>query len=502
MDFDYIIVQAGGKGTRLEYLTHNKPKALVSINNLPMMFHLFKKYPDKKFIIIGDYKFDVMEKYLSAFAEVPFLLVDARGKSGTCAGIQQACEVIPDGKGFLLIWSDLILPDQFRMPENLCENYIGISGDFPCRWSYMDDVFMEEKSVEHGVAGFFYFTDKKMLAKVPAEGELVRWMQSENMKFSEITLAKTKEYGLLSEYNKLQKMKCRPFNEMKIIDGKVFKKPITEQGEKLAKDEVDWYKKTQELGYTYLPRIDSFDPLVMEYLEKGTIYDRGCDSAPEKRILLKKIVDALSSLHSLAQSDVDYFDIFDNYVKKTFDRLSKVRDLVPFAKDEFVVVNGKRCRNVFFIEEDIYRLFRDYKLNSFSLIHGDCTFSNMMLNNQGDVVLIDPRGYFGKTKYFGDTLYDWAKVYYSLVGNYDQFNLGKFTLDIREQDVELKIESNGWEELEEEFLSMISDRCNIKYLKLVHAVIWLSLTTYAWNDYDMICGAFYNGLYYLEECLE
>ena len=29
--FNYIIVQAGGKGTRLEHLTKNKPKALVPI---------------------------------------------------------------------------------------------------------------------------------------------------------------------------------------------------------------------------------------------------------------------------------------------------------------------------------------------------------------------------------------------------------------------------------------------------------------------------------------
>ena len=38
-------------------------------------------------------------------------------------------------------------------------------------------------------------------------------------------------------------------------------------------------------------------------------------------------------------------------------------------------------------------------------------------------------------------------------------------------------------------------------IKLLHAVIWLSLTTYAWQDYDSVCGAFYNGLYYLEEVL-
>ena len=68
MDLNYIIVQAGGKGSRMERLTRNKPKALVPVNNLPMIFHLFKKFPDKKFVIIGDYKFDVLERYLNSFA--------------------------------------------------------------------------------------------------------------------------------------------------------------------------------------------------------------------------------------------------------------------------------------------------------------------------------------------------------------------------------------------------------------------------------------------------
>ena len=54
MDLNYIVVQAGGKSSRMKRLTRNKPKALVPVNNLPMIFYLFKKFPDKKFIIIGD----------------------------------------------------------------------------------------------------------------------------------------------------------------------------------------------------------------------------------------------------------------------------------------------------------------------------------------------------------------------------------------------------------------------------------------------------------------
>ena len=38
----------------------------------------------------------------------------------------------------------------------------------------------------------------------------------------------------------------------------------------------------------------------------------------------------------------------------------------------------------------------------FSLIHGDCTFSNIIMRNDLEPILIDRRGYFGKTEFYGD----------------------------------------------------------------------------------------------------
>ena len=76
-----IIVQAGGKGTRLEGLTHNKPKCLVPVNNLPILFYAFQKFKDADFTIIADYKTDVLEKYLAAFAnQYKFNIVKATKK--------------------------------------------------------------------------------------------------------------------------------------------------------------------------------------------------------------------------------------------------------------------------------------------------------------------------------------------------------------------------------------------------------------------------------------
>ena len=178
---EYIIVQAGGKGTRLGHLTKNKPKALVPVENLPMLFHLFRTYPGRRFLIIADYKKEVLREYLSAFADVKYQVIEAEG-TGTCSGIRQAMAHIPEGSPFMLVWSDLILPGNLKLPEKQGD-YIGISTTFPCRWKYESGVFTEERSTEHGVAGFFLFSEKSKLKYLPESGELVRWMQNKDMKF-------------------------------------------------------------------------------------------------------------------------------------------------------------------------------------------------------------------------------------------------------------------------------------------------------------------------------
>lgn len=44
----HVIIQAGGKGTRLEGLTRNRPKCLVPVNNRPLIFWAFEAFKDVK----------------------------------------------------------------------------------------------------------------------------------------------------------------------------------------------------------------------------------------------------------------------------------------------------------------------------------------------------------------------------------------------------------------------------------------------------------------------
>ena len=501
MNFDYIVVQAGGKGSRMKHLTQNKPKALVPVDNLPMIFHLFRKFPDKKFIVIGDYKFDVLKKYLEAFADVEYEIVNAHGKTGTCSGLSSAMAHLPENQAFMLIWCDLVLNKDLDLSLYTDGNYCGISKGFECRWKYENGVFEEQPSSECGVAGLFVFQDKSVLSQVPESGEFVRWLSTQSVAFDTIPLHRTREFGLVSEYNKLKPEKCRPFNKLTVGEDYIIKEAVDQQGEALAKREIAWYEKAKEFGFTGLPKIYSTSPLKMEKIQGKNLYEYKDLDVQSKKEVLTKIVQCLRELHGFGTAPFDEASYNDAYLDKTFVRLEKVRELVPFAKDPYIEINGKKCRNVFYHKEELERLFEGMKPEQFVFLHGDCTFSNMMLKEDLTPVFIDPRGYFGHTQFYGDPAYDWAKLYYSIVGNYDQFNLKRFSLLINESNVNLSVESSGWEQTEEHFFNLLNGEVSVKQIKLIHAIIWLSLTTYAWEDYDSICGAFYNGLLYLEDVL-
>ena len=60
------------------------------------------------------------------------------------------------------------------------------------------------------------------------------------------------------------------------------------------------------------------------------------------------------------------------------------------------------------------------------IIHGDPVFTNIIINNHDKIKFIDMRGKVGdKLTIYGDWLYDWAKIYQSIIG-YDEILISKF----------------------------------------------------------------------------
>ena len=503
MKIEYVIVQAGGKGTRLGKLTHNRPKALVSINNRPIIFHLFEKFPDCRYVIIGDYKYGVLEKYLDNFAKVSFASIKANGK-GNATGIATALNYIPQGKPFMLLWSDLLIDDKIDFDSLPYGNYVGITNKFSCSWKFENNLFEKTQSNKNGLVGFFIFKDKSVINGIPEEGSFAQWIQKQSIDFFSLDMLETNELGTLDAIKLVDhsnENRCRPYNKM-IFDGeKVIKEGVTSDGKELIKREIAWYKYATEHGFTEIPTIHSFEPLTMSKIHGENIFKANL-TEEEKKITIKRLVESLLKMHEIGKSEQNAFDMQEDYYAKTLKRLYSIWSCIPHANEIFININGKKCQNIL-VKPELLQKFVDYTVSEktdFGLIHGDGTLTNTMIDYNGKIYFIDARGYFGKTPLIGDVNYDWAKLYYSVNASFDQFNIKNFDLNINEDCVNFKIAASGWEKLTEYMFSIIPN-CNIKKIKFIHSIIWLSLASHCWEDYDSMCLAFYNGLYLLNELM-
>jgi 23S rRNA U2552 (ribose-2'-O)-methylase RlmE/FtsJ len=506
MEFEYVIVQCGGKGTRLGKYTRNRPKALVPVRNRPILFHLFAKYPKKKFIIIGDYMRDVLERYLELFADVEYISIAASGE-GNAAGISDALALLPDGSPFLLLWSDLILGDAFQ-PELLPPgSYVGVTDRFPCSWRFQDGSLEKLPAERGGVAGCFLFPGRETLRGLPACGSFTKWLKQQPLGLLPMDMADTVEVGTLDSLRRCSdtENRCRPYNRIEMLEETVVKTGLTPEAQKLIEREIVWYERLTRYGFTGIPRILATDPLTMERIHGVNIF-RADIREERKPEILRKMVETLGWMHRLERSGPNPFDLRKDCYQKTMSRMRSISAAIPFSSERSITINGKPCCNPLrcsdvFLALDTRFLAQDA---AFGIIHGDCTFTNTLIDSAENLYFIDARGYFGNTPLIGDTCYDWAKIYYSVVGCFDQFNVGNFDLTIDGGGVSYQIAPSGWEQYAPVLLEAIDaqekiDRTRLHY---IHAIIWLSLASHCWEDYDSMCLAFYKGTELFQKVLD
>lgn len=497
-----VIVQAGGLGSRLEYYTWNKPKCLLPLNGKPLLYHWFDKFPGSKFIVIIDYLSNVVEKWLESFPPgVDFVLIKTEQK-GTLGGLSDALQHVPEGDSTtVLTWCDLFPANLEINDLKFQNNCLGVAttDDFTCRWSWQSQI-EETSSNKQGICGLFTFANKDILLGMPQQGEFVSWLSQANVECFKIPGQGLQEFGTLNEVQQYYKQQghARFFNNISIGEHTVVKSSKLAEFDHLINDEIQWYKHAAMLGIKNIPAVYSFQPLTLSKIQ-GVNPDQLAFSKTKRASLLDKIFQAFDIMHGLENVVSNNQDCWDMYISKTQTRLTKLKTLRPdLLQKDYVNVNGRKCKNILHKKYNhvIQECFQYLPCEHFSFIHGDPTFCNTLVDADNIPWFLDPRGSFGSTKLHGDSDYDWAKLYYSLVGQYDSFNKKLFCLEQHGYHVEVRIHSNGWQHLQ----PMLEEKLQNKLakVKILHGLIWLSLVGYVQDDYDSILASFYQGLFYLE----
>jgi GTP:adenosylcobinamide-phosphate guanylyltransferase len=483
-----IIIQAGGRGSRMNNLTTIKPKCLVPVFGKPILFHWLDLYPEHEFIIICDYKKEILKKYTNKFRPNSKVIFIETKEKGTCSGVKAALNHIDLKSPFVFTWSDLIpLKKQHFIINNINIGLTSIDCSFSCRWKYETEL-KEENNIVNGVAGIFTIADKTLIQDIPKSGPFTDYLINANKLFNSFYINDMIDIGTEEQFKKYH-TNNRFFNEVTIKNDTVVKRAKVKEYEKLIIDELNWYNHVASFGFDRIPRILSSSPFTMTKIDGVNPFLREPSES-----FLKDVLQTLKKLHSLQSANTDISEMSLVYKDKTFERVDSVKDLIPFIQNETININSKIYKNPFHPknkEEFINKILNVCNVDTFTLIHGDPTFSNMISSNN-QAYFIDPRGYFGKQKLVGDPRYDYAKLYYSFYGNYDNINSKNYFIDIKDDCVIFNIKDHGWSELEDVFFN------NIPYtkqeIKLLHVLIWFSLCGYVIEDYSSILLAFYNGV--------
>jgi capsule biosynthesis phosphatase len=204
----------------------------------------------------------------------------------------------------------------------------------------------------------------------------------------------------------------RHFNEVKI--GKTF---IKKSNDIKLQGEIEYYKWVEDNGTEEIQKLfpkmltysdNSVELEMIQGINFSTMYVNNILTIEHLQLLMEKI----KLLHSNVESDETHFD-YPNLSKKFVERV-KMYDYKLYGILDDEVLQIEKELNV--VESQGYKNV---------MIHGDCVFSNIMLSESGDIKFVDVRGMVGDKKTcYGLYLYDYAKIYQSLIG-YDEILMDK-----------------------------------------------------------------------------
>jgi len=492
-----VVILSAGLGSRLNHITNYIPKCLVNLGSKTALAHQIEYYQknydnlDKIYLIVnGRYK-KMVEGYLIANDYTGISVCVENEISGSANAIRNFVNNHAFiGKTFLFNWCDIIPKSKM----DLSNNRIIFTHGNQCRYR-VDDVKVVFQSNSGNVIGLYYIPYMPNINGMYNNGEdFIKCFSTLSFDVQELELLT--DFG---EYDKFKQV-CstfnieREFNEILIDGNTVRKKSINPKGHKLQKDELKWYKYADK---NLVPKILAKSEYDKEFIMERIFGTMAFQSKLNKFEIVTKVIAQLDILHnSVPKKQINKEQLKTDITKEAIDKLihrCSVIDQIVKAFGEIKTVNNLKIRSHLEVANLLYEKILKCNENTktYSFIHGDCNFSNIMIDEDEKIKFLDPRGYFGNTKLFGLESYDMAKVLYACSG-YDEFNSNwDFSINkIENNNIEFDIKPwmNTYLKLD-----IFSEEC---YYWL--PLIWINLGGYYKNNPVKAIAAYYHGLYLAE----
>jgi len=273
-------------------------------------------------------------------------------------------------------------------------------------------------------------------------------------------------------------------------------------------NEINWFKEAKKRIPDNIPRIYNYNKYIdapqnrsrlryyeMERIDGENLYLWAIKNKNFAFNAFDKLIKLVNFFHKESYK-VNIEDIYEMYY------LKPKKSMESFIKEKRIdvnslFVNNQKMENPLLLLENLFRQFKKFLINTrYSFIHGDLTMGNTLINKEGKLFLIDPRGKFGNTRIYGDVRYDVAKMYYSIIGNFESLSYGNFNFSrdsSKQNKYSYKIKDCGFGSYEKRMLNLFEEK--IEIIQFIHATIWLSLMPHVLGN-QKFC-AFCHGTYLL-----
>lgn len=507
-----VVIVAGGLGTRYHELSVF-PKILLATrfynSLLTQDVDIFKNH--KISLIINEKYYDMTLDYITV-NNIDINLVKSSNVNGSYNTIKSVYDKIPHDN-VLFIWSDLEIFEDF---SHQFENDTIICHQGHYRYVFENNKIRLSDNKHGNVPGIYFLknTDKYFTHELDeiSNYDLIDCLMDSNQMFDCFDIDKNNivEYRdkdsyvhLMHKINPIDmKMKTRFFNKIStIIDEntgeiKLKKQAIVKDYYPIIRKEFDWYKKMRmEFDEKKISKIipitddkmcDDDTSFVMEFLSNWDSLHAYVKSHNEEDVQqvyrkIKRHLMYLSTVYNYVSHDQFAEDLKYEVIDKVLSRCNKIKNMLV-KYDAHDLENRLNMAYQYLLSTEPNTQVR------YCVCHGDLNGSNAMVNPKNhQVKFIDPRGYFGKTTFYGWQPYEYAKLLYCLSG-YDDFNN---LPQIYGMDFPKKLE----------YYDKI-DYLNNKQLRVLVGIIWIALAGYISQDIMKANIAYEYGLDFLQQALD
>lgn len=523
MDYKILILSAG-LGSRLGKSYKNLNKALVSINNKPVISYLIEKFPfDIEIVVALGHKGDILRDYIEISHpkhKFKFVYVDKYFGKGSGLGYSLlACKEylqcpfifspndcivsneipIPDYNW--LGFSDSELNNEYRslkinnnFVEKILEKeeivspfqkpYIGLAGikDHKLFWEFM------EKGKEYGSIsiGECYAIGKCLEIQKSFKAIKFDWFDTGNL--NSLQVAKDQFFSLNSP-----QILDKPNEAIWFVSGKAIK---FNQDADFISNRVKRSKK-----------LKGFVPEIVEKRKNMYSYELITGktiSDVTNEVIFEKLLVYLKDFwreFKLNGNEKDEFNkkCYKFYRIKTIDRI-KVFFNKYSENDNDEIINGINVPKI----SEILKLV-DWNWLSKGKpcrFHGDLHFENILLTESGKFCLIDWRQDFEGLYDYGDLYYDLAKLMHGFIISHEIINKEQYYFEKTEEIINFGFyRKNSLVENENHFLEFLeTNRLDVIKVKILTSLVFLNIAALHHDPYSKLL--FYLGKYNLFQLLK